>query len=152
MTNKWQDPASYPCLALKLLIFPLDQERLFLLLETCCYINKLGSTFIKLVGWIFKCCHLKLKLLPFLDINAVSLFSSSATSVRRGRQTPSIIFRRPEDAVLFPSPPPLEDTELPSYEQAVALTRKHSISPPPPYPGSTKGFRVFKKSLSLPSH
>ncbi|XP_006098117.1 transmembrane gamma-carboxyglutamic acid protein 4 isoform X2 [Myotis lucifugus] len=77
---------------------------------------------------------------------------SSATYVRRGRQTPSIIFRRPEEAVLFPSAPPVEDIELPSYEQAVALTRKHSISPPPPYPGSTKGFRVFKKSLSLPSH
>lgn len=77
---------------------------------------------------------------------------SSATYVRRGRHTPSITFRRPEEAVLSPSAPPLEDTALPSYEQAVALTRKHSISPPPPYPGPAKGFRVFKKSLSLPSH
>ncbi|KAM7087258.1 transmembrane gamma-carboxyglutamic acid protein 4 [Molossus nigricans] len=77
---------------------------------------------------------------------------SSATYVRGDRQTPSIIFRRPEEAVLSPLSPSVEDTGLPSYEQAVALTRKHSISPPPPYPGPTKGFRVFKKSLSLPSH
>ncbi|KAF6105716.1 proline rich and Gla domain 4 [Phyllostomus discolor] len=70
----------------------------------------------------------------------------------RGRQTPSIIFRRPEEAALSPSPPAVEDTGLPSYEQAMALTRKHSISPPPPYPGPAKGFRVFKKSMSLPPH
>ncbi|KAM6157863.1 transmembrane gamma-carboxyglutamic acid protein 4 [Rhynchocyon petersi] len=78
--------------------------------------------------------------------------SSSAIYVRRGRHTPSIIFRRPEEAALSPLPPSVEDTGLPSYEQAVALTRKHSVSPPPPYPGTAKGFRVFKKSLSLPSH
>ncbi|XP_036984191.2 transmembrane gamma-carboxyglutamic acid protein 4 [Artibeus jamaicensis] len=70
----------------------------------------------------------------------------------RGRQTPSIIFRRPEEAALSPSPPSVEDTGLPSYEQAMALTRKHNVSPPPPYPGPAKGFRVFKKSMSLPSH
>uniref|UniRef100_A0A2K6FBN2 Proline rich and Gla domain 4 n=1 Tax=Propithecus coquereli TaxID=379532 RepID=A0A2K6FBN2_PROCO len=78
--------------------------------------------------------------------------SSSAVYVRRGRHTPSIIFRRPEEAVLSPSSPSVEDTGLPSYEQAVALTRKHNVSPPPPYPGPAKGFRVFKKSMSLPSH
>lgn len=77
---------------------------------------------------------------------------SSDIYVRRGRHTPSIIFRRPEEAVLSPSPPSLEDTGLPSYEQAVALTRKQSVSPPPPYPGPANDFRVFKKSMSLPSH
>ncbi|XP_037378406.1 transmembrane gamma-carboxyglutamic acid protein 4 [Talpa occidentalis] len=78
--------------------------------------------------------------------------SSSAAYVRRNRHTPSIIFRRPEEVFLSPSPPLVDDTGLPSYEQAVALTRKHNASPPPPYPGPTKGFRVFKKSMSLPSH
>ncbi|XP_045872190.1 transmembrane gamma-carboxyglutamic acid protein 4 [Meles meles] len=78
--------------------------------------------------------------------------SSSAAYVRTGRHTPSIIFRRPEETALTLSPPAMEDTGLPSYEQAVALTRKHSISPPPPYPGPARGFRVFKKSMSLPSH
>ncbi|XP_006864932.1 PREDICTED: transmembrane gamma-carboxyglutamic acid protein 4 [Chrysochloris asiatica] len=78
--------------------------------------------------------------------------SSSAVYVRRSRHRPSIVFRRPEEAVLSPLPPSVEDTGLPSYEQAVALTRKHSVSPPPPYPGPAKGFRVFKKSMSLPSH
>lgn len=82
----------------------------------------------------------------------LSLFSSSDIYVRRGRHTPSIIFRRPEEAVLSPSPPSLEDTGLPSYEQAVALTRKQSVSPPPPYPGLANDFRAFKKSMSLPSH
>lgn len=77
---------------------------------------------------------------------------SSDIYVRRGRHTPSIIFRRPEEAVLSPSPPSLEDTGLPSYEQAVALTRKQSVSPPPPYPGLPNDFRAFKKSMSLPSH
>lgn len=77
--------------------------------------------------------------------------SSSATYTRTARHTPSIIFRSPEETVLSLSPSS-EDAGLPSYEQAVALTRKHSISPPPPYPGPAKGFRVFKKSMSLPSH
>ncbi|XP_053423226.1 transmembrane gamma-carboxyglutamic acid protein 4-like [Nycticebus coucang] len=77
---------------------------------------------------------------------------SSAIYIRRGRHPPSIIFRRPEEAVLSPSPPSVEDTGLPPYEQAVALTRKQSVSPPPSYPGPAKGFRVFKKSMSLPSH
>ncbi|XP_042547399.1 transmembrane gamma-carboxyglutamic acid protein 4 [Dipodomys spectabilis] len=76
---------------------------------------------------------------------------SSAMYARSNHHTPSIIFRRPEEAVLSRSPS-LEDTGLPSYEQAVALTRKHNVSPPPPYPGPEKGFRVFKKSMSLPSH
>ncbi|XP_060228174.1 transmembrane gamma-carboxyglutamic acid protein 4 isoform X2 [Meriones unguiculatus] len=76
---------------------------------------------------------------------------SSAVYTRRTRHTPSIIFRTHEEAVLSPSSSS-EDAGLPSYEQAVALTRKHSVSPPPPYPGPAKGFRVFKKSMSLPSH
>lgn len=83
--------------------------------------------------------------------NRQPYLSSSAVYTRRARHTPSIIFRSPEEAVL-PSSPPLEDAGPPSYEQAVALTRKHSVSPPPPYPGPAKGFRVFKKSMSLPTH
>ncbi|XP_075404495.1 transmembrane gamma-carboxyglutamic acid protein 4 [Tenrec ecaudatus] len=76
---------------------------------------------------------------------------SSAVYERGDRHTPSIHFMRPEEAALSPSPPSTEDTDLPSYEQAVALTRKHSVSPPPPYPGLANGFRAFKKSMSLPS-
>ncbi|XP_028733677.1 transmembrane gamma-carboxyglutamic acid protein 4 [Peromyscus leucopus] len=83
--------------------------------------------------------------------NRQPYLGSSAVYTRRTRHTPSIIFRSPEEAVL-PSSPPLEDAGPPSYEQAVALTRKHSVSPPPPYPGPAKGFRVFKKSMSLPTH
>ncbi|XP_005364513.1 transmembrane gamma-carboxyglutamic acid protein 4 [Microtus ochrogaster] len=83
--------------------------------------------------------------------NRQSYLGSSAVYTRRTRHIPSIIFRSPEEVVL-PSSPPSEDIGLPSYEQAVALTRKHSVSPPPPYPGPAKGFRVFKKSMSLPSH
>ncbi|KAM6160883.1 transmembrane gamma-carboxyglutamic acid protein 4 [Erethizon dorsatum] len=74
----------------------------------------------------------------------------SATYVRNGSF--SVNLRRPEEAVASPSAASLEDTGLPSYEQAVELNRKHSVSPPPPYPGLAKGFRVFKKSMSLPSH
>ncbi|XP_007530166.1 transmembrane gamma-carboxyglutamic acid protein 4 [Erinaceus europaeus] len=77
---------------------------------------------------------------------------SSVAYTRRDRHAPSIIFRRPEEAFLSPPPPSVEDTDLPSYEQAMALTRKHSASPPPPYPGPMKGFRIFKKSMSLPPH
>lgn len=146
---KWQGPVSYPYLTSK---FFSTVPRLFLLLYNCSYINKLGSIFIKIVSWVFKYCHLNLKMLRFQDPNAVSLFSSSATYVRRGRHTPSIIFRRPEEAVLSSLPPSVEDTGLPSYEQAMALTRKQSVSPPPPYSGPAKGFRVFKKSMSLPPH
>lgn len=83
--------------------------------------------------------------------NRPQYLGSSAVYTRRTRHTPSIIFRSSEETVL-PSSPPSEDAGLPSYEQAVALTRKHSVSPPPPYPGPAKGFRVFKKSMSLPSH
>ncbi|CAO2579678.1 Transmembrane gamma-carboxyglutamic acid protein 4 [Lemmus lemmus] len=83
--------------------------------------------------------------------NRQSYLGSSDVYTRRTRHIPSIIFRSPEEVVL-PSSPPSEDIGLPSYEQAVALTRKQSISPPPPYPGPAKGFRVFKKSMSLPSH
>ncbi|XP_004627367.1 transmembrane gamma-carboxyglutamic acid protein 4 [Octodon degus] len=64
----------------------------------------------------------------------------------------SINLRRPEEAILSPSVPSVEDTGLPSYEQAMELNRKNSVSPPPPYPGLAKGFRVFKKSMSLPYH
>lgn len=64
----------------------------------------------------------------------------------------SISIRRPEEAVLSPLSASLEDTGLPSYEQAMELNRKHNVSPPPPYPGLAKGFRVFKKSMSVPPH
>ncbi|XP_004708466.1 transmembrane gamma-carboxyglutamic acid protein 4 [Echinops telfairi] len=76
---------------------------------------------------------------------------SSAVYVRSNRHTPSILVVGPEEPALSPLSPSTEDTELPSYEQAVALTRKHSVSPPPPYPGPASGFRVFKKSMSQPS-
>ncbi|XP_036618329.1 transmembrane gamma-carboxyglutamic acid protein 4 [Trichosurus vulpecula] len=76
---------------------------------------------------------------------------SSAVHVRTGRHHPTIIFRRQEESALSPSPLPLEDSGLPSYEQAVALTGKYDV-PPPPYPGPARGFKVFKKSMSLPSH
>lgn len=77
---------------------------------------------------------------------------SSVAYIRTNQHTPTIIFRRPEET--FASAPPLsaEDPELPSYEQAMALTRKNNTSPPPPYPGPVKEFRIFKKSMSLPSH
>lgn len=77
---------------------------------------------------------------------------SSAAYVRRDRHSSTIIFRRPEEAFLSPPPLSVEDTEPPSYEQAVELNRKQNTSPPPPYPGPPKGFRVFKKSMSLPYH
>ncbi|XP_074086535.1 transmembrane gamma-carboxyglutamic acid protein 4 [Macrotis lagotis] len=76
---------------------------------------------------------------------------SSAVYIRTGRHHPTIIFRRPEESALTPSPLPIEDSGLPSYEQAVALTGKYEV-PPPPYPGPARGFKVFKKSMSLPSH
>ncbi|XP_001506875.3 transmembrane gamma-carboxyglutamic acid protein 4 [Ornithorhynchus anatinus] len=77
--------------------------------------------------------------------------SSSSAYVTRSRHSPSIIFRRPEEISLTSSPLSLEDSGLPSYEQAVALAGKDDI-PPPPYPGPAKGFQVFKKSMSLPAH
>ncbi|XP_037694890.1 transmembrane gamma-carboxyglutamic acid protein 4 [Choloepus didactylus] len=78
---------------------------------------------------------------------------SSAVYVRDEEHPPSIVFGIPEEPVLSPLPSYVEDSELPSYEQAVALTRKHDVSPPPPpYPGPEKELRVFKKSVSLPSH
>ncbi|XP_038620894.1 transmembrane gamma-carboxyglutamic acid protein 4 [Tachyglossus aculeatus] len=77
--------------------------------------------------------------------------SSSSAYVTRSRHSPSIIFRRPEEISLTSSPLSLEDSGLPSYEQAVALAGKDDI-PPPPYPGPAKGFKVFKKSMSLPAH
>lgn len=83
--------------------------------------------------------------------NRQPYLGSSAAYTRRARHTPSIIFRTHDEVVLSPATSS-EDAGLPSYEQAVALTRKHSVSPPPPYPGPAKGFRVFKKSMSLPSH
>ncbi|KAG8510805.1 Transmembrane gamma-carboxyglutamic acid protein 4, partial [Galemys pyrenaicus] len=81
---------------------------------------------------------------PYLN----SLFSSTATYVRRDRQSPAIIFRSPEEDFLSTSPPSMDDTGLPSYEQAMALTRKHSASPPPPYPGPMKGFRDQTPSIT----
>ncbi|XP_076970902.1 transmembrane gamma-carboxyglutamic acid protein 4 [Tamandua tetradactyla] len=77
--------------------------------------------------------------------------SSSAVYMSRRGHNPSIVFSSPEEVVLSPLPSSVEDTGLPSYEEAVVLARKRSVSPPPPYPGPAPEFRVFKKSMSLPS-
>ncbi|XP_063145587.1 transmembrane gamma-carboxyglutamic acid protein 4 [Candoia aspera] len=66
------------------------------------------------------------------------------------RHNSSIIFQRQEEFSLNPvSPHGTEQIGLPSYDQAMAL-REHYDSPPPPYPGCSGRFKVFKKSLSLP--
>uniref|UniRef100_A0A8D0H221 Proline rich and Gla domain 4 n=1 Tax=Sphenodon punctatus TaxID=8508 RepID=A0A8D0H221_SPHPU len=66
------------------------------------------------------------------------------------RHNPSIIFRGHEEVSLNPLPLHAEELGLPTYEQAVALTGRYA-APPPPYPGSTGGPKVLKKSLSLPA-
>ncbi|XP_053100507.1 transmembrane gamma-carboxyglutamic acid protein 4 [Hemicordylus capensis] len=65
------------------------------------------------------------------------------------RHNSSIIFRRHEEFSLSPLALHAEQTELPTYEEAVVLGN-NCDSPPPPYPGPSGGFKVFKKSLSLP--
>ncbi|XP_044281979.1 transmembrane gamma-carboxyglutamic acid protein 4 isoform X2 [Varanus komodoensis] len=65
------------------------------------------------------------------------------------RRNSSIVFQRNEELSLNPHSPQAESIELPTYEQAVAL-RGNYDGPPPPYPGFSERFKVFKKSLSLP--
>ncbi|KAJ6634324.1 hypothetical protein lerEdw1_014077 [Lerista edwardsae] len=64
------------------------------------------------------------------------------------RRSNSSILRRQEEFSLHPLSLHTEQTGLPTYEQAVA--QGDSYSPPPPYPGPSGMFKVFKKSLSLP--
>uniref|UniRef100_A0A8D0B1E1 Proline rich and Gla domain 4 n=1 Tax=Salvator merianae TaxID=96440 RepID=A0A8D0B1E1_SALMN len=61
----------------------------------------------------------------------------------------SVIFQRHEEFSLNPLSPDTEQTGLPTYEQAVALTG-HCDAPPPPYPGPSGKFKMFKKSISHP--
>ncbi|XP_074853736.1 transmembrane gamma-carboxyglutamic acid protein 4 isoform X2 [Carettochelys insculpta] len=69
-------------------------------------------------------------------------------SVRHRRH--SSIFRRHEEVSLSPFPQRTDETGLPTYEEAVILGGKCD-APPPPYPGPAKGFKVLKKSMSLPA-
>uniref|UniRef100_A0A8C0H584 Proline rich and Gla domain 4 n=1 Tax=Chelonoidis abingdonii TaxID=106734 RepID=A0A8C0H584_CHEAB len=69
----------------------------------------------------------------------------------RSRRHSSIIFRRHEEVSLNPLPLRTGDESgLPTYEEAVTLGGKYDV-PPPPYPGPAKGFKMFKKSMSLPA-
>ncbi|XP_025050194.1 transmembrane gamma-carboxyglutamic acid protein 4 isoform X3 [Alligator sinensis] len=70
--------------------------------------------------------------------------------VRSRRRHSSIVFRRHEEVSLNPLPLRTDESGLPTYEQAVAVDGRCDVSPPP-YPGPAKGFRVFKKSMSLPA-
>ncbi|NWU98911.1 TMG4 protein, partial [Upupa epops] len=69
--------------------------------------------------------------------------------VQSRRCTSSSIFRRHEEFSLNSLPLRTDDTELPTYEQAVRSDGQHNV-PPPPYPGPPKGAWLFKKSMSLP--
>lgn len=64
------------------------------------------------------------------------------------RRRNSSILRRQEEFSLHPLSLHAEHTGLPTYDQVVA--QGDSYSPPPPYPGPSGMFKVFKKSLSLP--
>ncbi|XP_009919360.1 transmembrane gamma-carboxyglutamic acid protein 4 [Haliaeetus albicilla] len=66
------------------------------------------------------------------------------------RRSSSSIFRRHEEFSLNPLPLRIDDSGLPTYEQAVTSDGQHNV-PPPPYPGPPTGARVFKKSMSLPA-
>uniref|UniRef100_A0A8C3SZB9 Proline rich and Gla domain 4 n=1 Tax=Chelydra serpentina TaxID=8475 RepID=A0A8C3SZB9_CHESE len=68
----------------------------------------------------------------------------------RSRRPSSIIFRRHEEVSLNPLPLRTDESGLPTYEEAVTLGGKYDV-PPPPYPGPAKGFKMFKKSMSLPA-
>ncbi|XP_062433776.1 transmembrane gamma-carboxyglutamic acid protein 4 [Rhea pennata] len=70
--------------------------------------------------------------------------------VRNRRHNSSNIFRRHEEFSLNPLPHRTDDSGLPTYEQAVTAGGQPDV-PPPPYPGPTKGAKVFKKSMSLPA-
>ncbi|XP_020651265.1 transmembrane gamma-carboxyglutamic acid protein 4 [Pogona vitticeps] len=62
------------------------------------------------------------------------------------RRHSSSIFQRHEEFPLNHLSPHTEQIGLPTYEQAVALRGNYDV-PPPPYPG----FKMFKKSFSLPA-
>nr|XP_013813280.1 PREDICTED: transmembrane gamma-carboxyglutamic acid protein 4 isoform X2 [Apteryx mantelli mantelli] len=70
--------------------------------------------------------------------------------VRNRRDNSSNVFRRHEEFSLNPLPHRTDDSGLPTYEQAVTAGGQPDV-PPPPYPGPTKGAKVFKKSMSLPA-
>ncbi|XP_062974845.1 transmembrane gamma-carboxyglutamic acid protein 4 [Elgaria multicarinata webbii] len=65
------------------------------------------------------------------------------------RHNSSIIFQRNEEFSLNSVSPHAEPIGLPTYEQAMAL-RGNYDAPPPPYPGLSGRFKMFKKSFSLP--
>ncbi|CAN8213612.1 unnamed protein product [Coccothraustes coccothraustes] len=69
--------------------------------------------------------------------------------VRSRRRNSANIFRRHEEFSLNPLPVGAEDSELPTYEQAVTSGGQHGV-PPPPYPGPPRHPRLFRKSMSLP--
>ncbi|XP_065539310.1 transmembrane gamma-carboxyglutamic acid protein 4 [Lathamus discolor] len=70
--------------------------------------------------------------------------------VRSRRRNSSSIFRRHEEFSLNPLSLGMDDSSLPTYEQAVTSDGQHHNIPPPPYPGPPNWARVFKKSMSLP--
>lgn len=70
--------------------------------------------------------------------------------IRSRRRNSSSIFRRHEEFSLNPLPLGMDDSSLPTYEQAVTSDGQHHNTPPPPYPGPPNWARVFKKSMSLP--
>uniref|UniRef100_A0A8B9F7T4 Gla domain-containing protein n=1 Tax=Amazona collaria TaxID=241587 RepID=A0A8B9F7T4_9PSIT len=72
------------------------------------------------------------------------------SKVRSRRRNSSSIFRRHEEFSLNPLPLGMDNSSLPTYEQAVTSDGHHHNMPPPPYPGPPNWARVFKKSMSLP--
>uniref|UniRef100_A0A8B9FM85 Gla domain-containing protein n=1 Tax=Amazona collaria TaxID=241587 RepID=A0A8B9FM85_9PSIT len=70
--------------------------------------------------------------------------------IRSRRRNSSSIFRRHEEFSLNPLPLGMDNSSLPTYEQAVTSDGHHHNMPPPPYPGPPNWARVFKKSMSLP--
>ncbi|KAM4667053.1 transmembrane gamma-carboxyglutamic acid protein 4 [Amazona ochrocephala] len=70
--------------------------------------------------------------------------------IRSRRRNSSSIFRRHEEFSLNPLPLGMDNSSLPTYEQAVTSDGQHHNMPPPPYPGPPNWARVFKKSMSLP--
>ncbi|NWS68361.1 TMG4 protein, partial [Crotophaga sulcirostris] len=66
------------------------------------------------------------------------------------RHNSSNIFRRHEEFSLHPLSLRTDDSELPTYEQAVTSNGQHDV-PPPPYPGPPKWTWMFRRSMSLPA-
>ncbi|NXG22744.1 TMG4 protein, partial [Grallaria varia] len=69
---------------------------------------------------------------------------------RSRRSSSTNIFRRHEEFSLNPLPLRTDESELPTYEQAVTSEGQHNV-PPPPYPGPPRGAWMFRKSMSLPA-